>query len=375
MKAIAVVPGTATVRMVERPEPQVAAADDVKVEVLRVGICGTDREEAGGGRALLPEGQQDLVIGHEMFGRVAAVGRAVTRVRPGDYAVFTVRRGCNRCRPCLSNRPDMCTTGDYRERGIWGLDGYQAEFVVDKEDFIVRVPPELEPVGVLAEPLSVAEKAIDEAVRVQAARLREFGAASAWLDGRRCLVAGLGPIGLLAAMALRRRGAELFGLDVVDADSARPRWLGAIGGRYVDGRQVTADRIEAAVGPIEVIIEATGVASLEFDLIDALGRNGVYVLTGIPSGSRPMDIPGADLIRRIVLENLTMVGSVNASHRHFEMAVDDLGYAMAYLRDLVTALVTHRHTSSDFAAALATHPTDEIKSVIEWGAAARGPHD
>lgn len=372
MKAIAVVPGTTTVRLGDRPEPRVVAADDVKVQVLRVGICGTDREEAGGGRALRPDGQQDLVIGHEMFGRVVAVGPAVTRVRPGDYAVFTVRRGCGRCRPCLMSRPDMCTTGDYRERGIWGLDGYQTEFVVDKECFIVRVPPDLEPVGVLTEPLSVAEKAIDEAVRVQAARLPEFGAAPDWLEGRRCLIAGLGPVGLLAAMALRRRGADVCGLDVVDADSARPRWIAAIGGRYIDGRRVTADKLEAAIGPVEVIVEATGVASLEFDLIDALGRNGVYVLTGIPGGNRPIDIPGADLIRRLVLGNLAMVGSVNASRDHFEAAVDDLGYAMLHWRDQVTALITHRHACADFAAALATHPADEIKSVVEWGEAAGG---
>ncbi len=80
MKAIAIVPGTTTVRLVDRPEPSIAAPDDVKLRVLRVGICGTDREEAAGGRALAPEGQQELVIGHEMFGQVVDVGKNVTRV-------------------------------------------------------------------------------------------------------------------------------------------------------------------------------------------------------------------------------------------------------------------------------------------------------
>ena len=60
----------------------------------------------------------------------------------------------------------MCQTGKYRERGIRGLDGYQTEFVVDKEQHTVRVPPELEAVGVLMEPLSIVEKAIDEALHV-----------------------------------------------------------------------------------------------------------------------------------------------------------------------------------------------------------------
>jgi threonine dehydrogenase-like Zn-dependent dehydrogenase len=48
MKAIAIVPGTTTLRLVDRPEPSIAAPDEVKVQVLRVGICGTDREEVAG---------------------------------------------------------------------------------------------------------------------------------------------------------------------------------------------------------------------------------------------------------------------------------------------------------------------------------------
>ncbi|MGH9455981.1 MAG: alcohol dehydrogenase catalytic domain-containing protein, partial [Terriglobia bacterium] len=92
MKAIAIVPGTAGSRMVERPEPSIARPDEVKLRVLRVGICGTDREEVSGGRALAPKGQKELVIGHEMFGQVVGAGSAVTRVKTGDHAVFTVRR-------------------------------------------------------------------------------------------------------------------------------------------------------------------------------------------------------------------------------------------------------------------------------------------
>src|SRR5689334_17784129 len=239
MKAISVVPGTKTVRLVDRPEPSISVPDEIKVRVLRVGICGTDREEAAGGRAQAPPSYTDLVLGHEMFGQVVETGRAVKQVKVGDYAVFTVRRGCGTCRPCAMNRSDMCQTGLYAERGIWGLDGYQTEFVVDREAFAVRVAPELEAVGVLAEPFSVAEKAISEAVHLQLTRLPDMATSLDWLSGKRCLVAGLGPIGLLAALSLRLRHADVTGLDVVDADTARPRWLDRIGGHYVDGRQVT----------------------------------------------------------------------------------------------------------------------------------------
>jgi threonine dehydrogenase-like Zn-dependent dehydrogenase len=366
MKAIAIVPGTTTVHLVDRPEPSITAPDEVKVQILRVGICGTDREEVSGGRATPPQGQKELVIGHEMFGQVVQVGHAVSRVEKGDYAVFTVRRGCGKCLPCAMNRPDMCRTGDYKERGIDGLDGYQTEYVVDKEQYIVRVPPELEPLGVLCEPLSVAEKAIDEAVQLQVRRLPDAPATPDWTYGRRCLLAGLGPIGLLAALALRLRGAEVYGLDIVDANTARPQWLEAIGGHYVDGRQVPADRVDDALGPMELIFESAGVASLEFNLLDALAANGVYVLTGIPGGDRPLEIPGAELIRQLVLDNQVMVGSVNAARGHFQMAVDDLAHGKQLWGDHVAKLITHRTPYSDFGKTLSQHPADEIKAVIEW---------
>ncbi|HKZ83306.1 MAG TPA: glucose 1-dehydrogenase [Anaerolineae bacterium] len=365
MKAIAIVPGSQTLRLTDRAEPSIAAPDEVKVRVLRVGICGTDREEVAGGRACAPEGKPELIIGHEMLGQVVEVGRSVTRVRPGDYAVFTVRRGCGQCLPCAMNRSDMCRTGAYHERGIWGLDGYQAEYVVDNEQYVVRVPPELESVGVLTEPLSVAEKAIDEAVRLQLARLPDAPATPDWLYDRRCLVAGLGPIGLLAALALRLRGAEVYGLDIVDPDTARPQWLIHIGGHYVDGRQVSSDRADDALSRMDLIFEATGIASVAFNLLDALAPNGVYVLTGIPGGNRPIQLPAAELVRQLVLDNQVMVGSVNAARDHFQMAVDDLAAARMRWGDHVARLITHRHPYADFATALGQHPADEIKTVIE----------
>ncbi len=366
MKAISIITGTAELRLVDRPEPTITAPDEVKLRVLRVGICGTDREEVSGGRADPPEGSRELVIGHEMLGQVTETGSSVTRVKTGDYCVFTVRRGCGRCPACLMDRADMCSTGQYRERGIKGLDGYEIGFVVDREVHAVHLPDALEAVGVLAEPLSIAEKAIDEAVRVQTARLSYAQPGPDWLRGKRCLVAGLGPVGLLAAMALSLRGAEVYGTDIVGPATARPGWLEFIGGRYVDGRRVTPDRVQQELGPMDFIFEATGVAALEFNLLDALGLNGIYVLTGIPGGDRPLQVPGAELIRRLVLGNQVMLGSVNASTDHFRMAVDDLVAAQKRWGEHLKKLITHRYPPAEFEKALRYSAPDEIKGVIEW---------
>ena len=366
MKAIAIVPGTAGSRIVDRPEPGITSSDEVKVKVKRVGICGTDREEVSGGRADAPEGQKELVIGHEMFGQVVEIGSSVTRVKVGDFAVFTVRRGCGQCQPCLMGRSDMCQTGNYKERGIRGLDGYQTEFVVDKEQYIVSVPVELEAVGVLMEPLSIVEKAIDEALRLQAVRSPEAAITPAWIVGRRCLVAGLGPVGLLACMVLRLRGAEVYGLDVVDASSARPKWLDVIGGHYVDGRLVPADQVEKKIGPMDLVVDASGIAALEFNLLDALALNGVYVITGIPGGDHPLQIQGAELVRQLVLDNQVMLGSVNAARGHFQMGADDLFQAHLRWGNHIAALITNRYTYSQFTASVSHHSPNAIKEVVEW---------
>jgi threonine dehydrogenase-like Zn-dependent dehydrogenase len=366
MKAIAVVPGTKNVQLIDRPEPKITAADEVKLKILRVGICGTDREEAAGGRAYAPPGQKELIIGHEMFGQVAEVGSAVKTVKPGDFGVFTVRRECGHCPACQVGRSDMCTSGNYTERGIKGRDGYQTEFVVDREHYLVRVPNEICAVGVLAEPTSVAEKAIDEALLVQEARLPYAHDTDGRLNGQRALVAGLGPIGLLAAIALRLRGATVLGLDVVDEDSLRPSLLKQIGGIYVDGRQTKPSAMDDHYGQIDLILEATGVAKVEFDLLEALGINGVYVLTGIPGGDRPLNIDGAALMRKLVLRNQVMIGSVNESIRHFQMAIEDLTQALKLWGDAVKKLITHVASYNDFADVLFKHPEDEIKAVIEW---------
>lgn len=366
MKAIAITPGTKEVHIVDRPEPTLSAPDEIKLRVLRVGICGTDREEAAGGRADAPPGQKDLVIGHEMFGQVEEVGSQVQNVRPGDFGCFTVRRGCGHCPACLNNRSDMCSTGDYTERGIKQRDGYETELAVDQLQYFVKVPKDQVPLGVLSEPTSVAEKAIDEALSIQAARLPGFDDPQKWVEGKQVLVAGLGPIGLLAAVALKLRGAKVLGLDVVDEDSLRPTLLKQLGGSYVDGRQTRPAALDDAFGQIDMILEATGIAKVEFDLLDALGINGVYVLTGIPGGDRPLQIDGSGLMRKLVLRNQVMVGSVNASRKHFELAVEDLGKAYKTWGKTMEQLITHAVPYTNFADVLEKHPENEIKAVIEW---------
>jgi glucose 1-dehydrogenase len=366
MKAISLIPGTTNVSLADVTEPQINLPNEIKMKVWHVGICGTDREQVEGGRADAPKGKRELIIGHEMFGQVVEVGKSVIDVKPGDYGMFTVRRGCNECPACLNNRSDMCYTGKYTERGIKEADGFQAEFVVDKEQYFVKIPESIKDIGVLTEPMSVAAKAIDEAMIIQLARLKGFEKSENWLKGKKALIAGIGPIGLMAAFALRLRGAAVVGLDIVDEDSLRPQILKQIGGHYIDGRQVKVTDFDEVCGEADFIFEATGIAKLQIELIDALAINGVYVATGIPAGERPMNIMAGNIMQQLVLKNQLILGSVNASVDHYKMAVKDLEACMKQWPDAIKSVITGKIPFTQFNEALHAHSANEIKVVVDW---------
>lgn len=365
MEAISIVPGTRIVELARVAEPKITTPTQIKVKILEIGICGTDREQVMGGRANAPTGSNCLILGHEMFGQVVETGEQVTRAEKGDLGVFTVRRGCGHCAPCLNGRSDMCYTGNYKERGIKGLHGYDAEYVVEEEEYFVKVPEEMRPIGVLTEPMSVAEKAIDEALRIQVSRLPALSEEE-WVKGRTALVAGLGAIGLMAVIALRLRGFNVIGLDVVDEDSFKPTLVKKLGAKYVDSRNLKITDLDETFGQIDYIFEATGVAEVGFQLIDALGINGIYTMTGIPHGERPVCILGAQLISQMVLKNQIILGSVNASAVHFQNAVETLRQAREKWGSTIDEIVTARIPHVSFKSALEMRGENDIKTVLTW---------
>src|SRR6266542_2976886 len=133
MRAVAMFPTEKKVRVIDRPTPALSSdsADQVRLRMLDVGVCGTDHEIArlDPGHVAAdrnhPAGEPYLVMGHESLGEVVAVGSDVSGIKPGDLVVTTVRRSCGQpeCRPCQHNRPDFCLTGAYTERGIKGRHG------------------------------------------------------------------------------------------------------------------------------------------------------------------------------------------------------------------------------------------------------------
>jgi glucose 1-dehydrogenase len=121
MKAIAVFPGKPnSIHLAELPKPSLGDVPNgrgVLVKVLRVGVDGTDKEINAAEYGAAPEGYEFLVIGHESFGQVEAVGPNVTELRPGDYVAATVRRPGSSIYDKIGTY-DMTTDDTYFERGI-----------------------------------------------------------------------------------------------------------------------------------------------------------------------------------------------------------------------------------------------------------------
>lgn len=364
MKAIALKLDTHALELVDVAEPQVEKDGEVKLKVLETGICGTDRALITEREAVGVAGKDQLILGHEMLGEVVETGKNVKGMKPGDLAVVTVRRGCNRCNACLNHQADMCSTGHYTERGIKGSEGFFAEYVVDCEENMVLVPQQLRAVGVLCEPLSAVIKAIEEILACQKARLSDWKTED--FGQKKALVVGLGSIGLLACLDLKLRGFQVYGQDVVEPDSTKAKILEAIGGTYIDGRKVKHRDLPQLHGYMDLIIEAAGIAELHFLLLDALGPNGGCVMVGVPDHKKHFAIDGGRLMRDLVFKNQVILGSVNAGLRHWKIAVNHLVSFEARWPGLLSKLITLNVPYSQFPQALLNRPPEEIKCTLTW---------
>jgi glucose 1-dehydrogenase len=336
MKALAVFPGRPnSLHLAELAKPSVNDVPNgrgVLVRVLRVGVDGTDKEINAAEYGAAPEGYDFLVIGHEGFGQVEAVGSAVTALKPGDFVVATVRRPGTSVYDQIGTS-DMTTDDVYFERGINLLHGYLTEYYVDSADFIVKIPFGLRNVGVLLEPLTVVEKGIVQAYEIQR-RLRVW-------HPKRAAVMGAGTVGLLAALVLRLRG-----LDVTVFGQRLPPYrnsnlLEQIGARYRSTASTSVAQGAIEFGPFDVIFEATGFSPIAFDSMLALAKNGVLVLSSVTGGDRHYEVPADRINLGFVLGNKVMVGTVNANREYFERGVEDMALAEADFTGWLEQLLTH----------------------------------
>jgi threonine dehydrogenase-like Zn-dependent dehydrogenase len=336
MKAVAVKPGRPnTIHLRDVPKPYLNGDDkgrSVLVKVLRVGVDGTDKEINAAEYGAAPAGDNFLILGHESFGQVEAVGPNVTELKPGDYVVATVRRPGSSIYDQIGTN-DMTTDDVYYERGINLRHGFLAEYYVDDADFVVKVPQGLKNVGVLLEPMTVVQKGIAQAYEIQR-RLRVW-------HPRRAAVMGAGTIGLLATLVLRLRGLEVTAFGLTPKPYLNSDLVEGLRARYQSTRELPILEGAKKYGPFDLIFEATGASPVVFDSMQALGKNGALVLSSVTGGDRKIEVP-ADMINlQFVLGNKVMVGTVNANREYFESGVRDMAQAEAEYPGWLERLLTH----------------------------------
>lgn len=336
MKAICVLPGKpGSVHLRDVPKPSLSEVPNgrgVLVKILRVGVDGTDKEINAAEYGAAPPGFDYLIIGHESFGIVEEVGENVPGIRPGDYVVATVRRPGHSFYDAIGQY-DMTTDDVYYERGINLRHGYLTEYYVDDPEFIVKVPAGLKDVGVLTEPMSVAEKGIIQAFEIQR-RLK------LWRP-RRAAVMGSGTLGLLATMILRLRGLEVITFGRTPAPFLNSSLVDALGARYISTKSVSLKEAAGMYGPFDIIFEGTGSSAVVFESAEILAKNGVLILASITGAGKKLEVPADKINLDFVLGNKVMFGTVNANREYFEAGVKDLAQCASQFPGWAERLLTH----------------------------------
>jgi glucose 1-dehydrogenase len=348
LHALTVAPGIAgSARLEDVPEPALSDGA-VLVRTVALGVCGTDREIISGEYGTAPPGQERLILGHESLGLVESAPPGSGLV-PGDLVVGIVRRPDPvPCYACAAGEWDMCRNGRYTERGIKDRHGYGAEHFRIEPEFAVKLDPALGLLGVLLEPASILAKAWDHVDRI--------GSRSGAWQPRTLLVTGAGPIGLLAALMGAQRRLEVHVFDR-GWSGQKPQMIDALGGIRHNRLDTALERLQP-----DVVMECTGAASVIGGLLGRTAPGGIICLLGVSAHGRKNDVDLGKVNRTMVLDNDVVFGSVNANHRHYEIAAHALADAD---RDWLRRLITRRVPLERWSEALEYRPGD-IKAIIDF---------
>ncbi len=324
----------------ERPEPE-AGPGEVKIRVLRTGICGTDLHLQAWDPWASSEVAAPLIPGHEFFGEIVAVGAGVEHVDVGDRVSGEGHIVCGFCRNCRAGRRQMCK--NMRSVGVH-RDGAFAQFVVVPASNVWVQPADLDPdLGAIFDPFGNAVHT----------------ALSFPMVGEDVLVTGAGPIGLMAAAVAKHAGARF--VVVTDVSPIRLQLARRMGADLaVD---VSVDSVEQAQRELgmregfDVGLEMSGQPRALAQLIDNMNHGGRVAVLGLPAEPFALDVA------KIVTHMLTIRGV-------YGREMFETWYAMsALLRSGldISAVITDRFSAPDWEQAFATARAGAAgKVVLDW---------
>ncbi len=338
--------------MTDRPVPE-PTEDEVLIRVLRTGICGTDLHIQRWDDWAASAVTAPLVPGHEFFGEVVEVGAGVRDVAVGDLVSGEGHIVCGTCRNCRAGRRQMCI----RTKGL-GVqrDGAFAEYLTlpGTNVWVHHGPVEPE-VGALFDPLG---NAVHTALAFP-------------LVGEDVVVAGCGPIGLMAIAVARHAGARfVVGTDVSPNRLRMAEQMGADLGVDVRGDGVHGDgaaALRAAQGRLgmregfDVGFEMSGAPTALPALVENMNHGGRIAMLGLPSGPIAVDWG------KVVTHMLTVKGIYGREMFETWQAMSSMLQTSAVLRDRIGSIVSARYPARDWEAAFAAAASaDGGKVVIDW---------
>ena len=280
-------------------------AGEVRVAVAFGGICGSDMHYYHRGAVGDFKVREPLTLGHEVSGVLIETGPGVEGLVPGSKAALDPSRPCLSCSYCRAGRSNLCTNMFFL--GSAGrfphVQGGFAQHLVLRQDQIVPVPEDTDLLKLsVAEPLSVGLHAVHRA-----------GA----LVGKRVLVTGAGPIGLLTARCARHAGAaEVVATDIADwpLQVAREH-MGATDTVNVATQPAGLAKFAIEGGHFDVAFEASGTAAALESIFKVIRRGGRIVQIGmLPAGTAPVPV------NVLQSREIELVGAFRA-HDEFRLAV------------------------------------------------------
>jgi L-idonate 5-dehydrogenase len=301
----------------------------VLVRVGMGGICGSDLHYFRHGGFGAIRIQEPMVLGHEVAGTVAAVAPDVTAFKIGDRVAVNPSRPCGACRFCLEGLPNQCLDMRYYGSAMrmpHSQGAFRDALVCNASQCHAVAPGVPMAEAAVAEPFSVA--------------LHAVGRAGSLL-GKRVLVSGCGPIGVLAIAAAKLHGAaEVVATDVVDEPLAIARRMGADESinAALDKDWVARNAVDK--GSFDVMFECSGNERALRDGLEVMRPRGVVVQLGLGGDvSVPQNL--------IVAKELSLSGSFRF-HAEFALAVKMINDRRVDLSPVITRAFPVRDAVSAF---------------------------
>lgn len=278
--------------MKDAPMPEITRPDEALIQVKMVGVCGSEVHAFHGTH---PFRKAPAILGHEMSGVVAAVGSAVTGLKPGDRVLVDPQWTCGKCEYCQRGDINLCPSK--RVLGTQAWPGAFGEFITAPQESVFSLPDSLTfEQGCLIEPLTVG---------VHVARRSGIG------PGTAVAVLGSGSIGGMVAASARAFGAgPVVAADIRQhcLDAARER-MGATHD-FLLPNPGFADQVKALTGGqgVDVAIVAADEPALVDLSLDIIRRRGTIVLVALLTEA-PLEFMGF----KVISKEAHIIGSTMAN--------------------------------------------------------------